>query len=64
MLRIIAGMEDADSGSVVFRNGLRVGFLEQLPPLDPDLTVLEACMSEDHHITSVISDYERRTGFR
>ncbi len=59
MLRIIAGMEDADSGSVVFRNGLRVGFLEQLPPLDPDLTVLEACMSEDHHITSVISDYER-----
>lgn len=59
MLRIIAGMEDADSGSVVFRNGLRVDFLEQLPPLDPDLTVLEACMSEDHHITSVISDYER-----
>ncbi len=59
MLRIIAGMEDADSGSVVFRNGLSVGFLEQLPPLDPDLTVLEACMSEDHHITSVISDYER-----
>ena len=40
-LNIIAGKEDYDSGNVVFRNGLRVGYLEQLPPMDGDMTVLE-----------------------
>ncbi|MDE6717354.1 MAG: ATP-binding cassette domain-containing protein [Muribaculaceae bacterium] len=40
-LNIIAGKEDYDSGNVVFRNGLRVGYLEQLPAMDGDMTVLE-----------------------
>ncbi|MDE5791239.1 MAG: ATP-binding cassette domain-containing protein [Muribaculaceae bacterium] len=40
-LNIIAGKEDYDSGNVVFRNGLRVGYLEQLPLMDGDMTVLE-----------------------
>ncbi len=40
-LNIIAGKEDYDSGNVVFRNGLRVGYLEQLPPMDPEMTALE-----------------------
>ena len=31
LLNIIAGKEDYDSGSVVFRNDLRVGYLEQTP---------------------------------
>lgn len=45
LLRIIAGVEEADSGRVVPRRDLRVGFLEQVPPLDPDATVTEACDS-------------------
>lgn len=40
-LNIIAGREDYDSGNVVFRNGIRVGYLEQLPALEPDMTALE-----------------------
>ncbi|MBD5237822.1 MAG: ABC-F family ATP-binding cassette domain-containing protein [Bacteroidales bacterium] len=40
-LNIIAGKEDYDSGNVVFRNGIRVGYLEQLPPMDSDMSVLE-----------------------
>lgn len=35
LLSIIAGKEEADSGSVVFRNGLRVGLLDQSPVFDP-----------------------------
>ena len=31
LLRIIAGEESYDSGSLVFRNDLRVGYLKQLP---------------------------------
>ncbi len=40
-LNIIAGQEDYDSGNVVFRNDLRVGYLPQLPPFDPEMTALE-----------------------
>jgi ATP-binding cassette subfamily F protein uup len=43
LLNIIAGKEGYDSGSVVFRNGLRVGYLEQSPQYPAELTVLEAC---------------------
>lgn len=41
LLNIISGREDYDSGNVVFRNGLRVGYLEQVPPLDSGMTVLD-----------------------
>lgn len=39
-LNIIAGQEDYDSGNVVFRNDLRVGYLPQLPEFDPGQTAL------------------------
>ncbi|MBD5357075.1 MAG: ABC-F family ATP-binding cassette domain-containing protein [Bacteroides sp.] len=39
-LNIIAGKEDYDSGNVVFRNDLRVGYLPQLPEFDPEQTAL------------------------
>ncbi len=40
-LNILAGREDYDSGKVTFRNGIRVGYLEQLPPFDPDMNALD-----------------------
>jgi len=40
-LNIISGVEDYDSGDVVFRNDLRVGYLAQLPPFDPVQTALD-----------------------
>lgn len=40
LLSIIAGREDYDSGRVVFRDGLRVGYLEQYPEYDPEKSVL------------------------
>lgn len=40
-LNILAGREDYDSGRVVYRNGLRVGYLEQLPPMPEGMTPLE-----------------------
>lgn len=42
LLRIIAGKESADSGTIVTRSGLRVAILEQVPELSPDETPLEA----------------------
>lgn len=40
-LNIIAGKEDYDSGRITFRNGVRVGYLEQLPEMDGTMTALE-----------------------
>lgn len=40
-LNILTGREDYDSGNVVYRNGLRVGYLEQLPPMPAGMTALE-----------------------
>lgn len=46
MLRIIAGDESADSGTVVCRNGLRIGYLPQEPRFAPGATVRSAAMEE------------------
>lgn len=59
MLRIIAGIEPADSGTVTFRSGLRVGMLEQIPELTPGETVLRACMQGDTDTIRAIERYEQ-----
>lgn len=43
LLNILAKGDSYDEGSVVFRNGLRIGFLEQVPHLPMELNVLDAC---------------------
>ncbi len=45
LLSILAGKEGYDSGDIVFRRDLKVGFLEQSPAFDPDETVLDACFN-------------------
>lgn len=40
-LNILTGREDYDSGRVVYRNGIRVGYLEQLPPMPGGMTAVE-----------------------
>ncbi len=59
LLNIIAGGEDYDSGSVTFRNSLKVAYLVQAPTYDTQLTVLEACLTGDSPALSVIANYER-----
>ncbi|WP_053827106.1 ABC-F family ATP-binding cassette domain-containing protein [Lascolabacillus massiliensis] len=58
LLNIISGKEPYDSGRVVFRNDIRVDYLEQSPEFNPDLTVLEACFSADNDIVRLIARYE------
>lgn len=42
LLKILCGHEDADSGNVVARNGLKIGFLAQTPDFGTATTILEA----------------------
>lgn len=39
-LKVIAGMESTESGRVTINNGLRIRYLAQNPPYDPEATVL------------------------
>jgi ATP-binding cassette subfamily F protein uup len=41
LLSILAGEEDYDSGDIIFRNGIRVGYLNQTPYFDNDKDILE-----------------------
>ncbi|MFA6767166.1 MAG: ABC-F family ATP-binding cassette domain-containing protein [Parabacteroides sp.] len=59
LLNIIAGKEDYDSGSIVFRNDLRVGYLEQTPHFSKGLTVLQACFNSPNETVKVIAEYEK-----
>jgi ATP-binding cassette subfamily F protein uup len=45
LLSILSGKEGYDSGDIVFRRDLKVGFLEQSPVFDPDESVLDACFN-------------------
>ena len=47
LLSILTGKEGYDSGEIIYRRDLRVGFLEQSPRFDPEETVLDACFN--HH---------------
>ncbi|MDR2119486.1 MAG: ABC-F family ATP-binding cassette domain-containing protein [Tannerella sp.] len=58
LMRIVAGKESADEGSVTFRNDLRVGYLEQSPRYPDELTVLEACFSSTNPVVRLIAEYE------
>lgn len=58
LLSIIAGTEVPDSGSVTFRNDLRVGIVEQTPYIDPSKPVITACLAADTPVTKAIADYE------
>ena len=59
LLNIIAGREPFDSGSVTFKNDVRVAYLEQSPGFDPQLTVLQACFASGNEAALTIARYEQ-----
>ena len=61
LLRIVAGAESYDSGEVTYRNGLRVAYLAQLPELDGQLPVADACMSLGGEAVEAVREYEAAT---
>ena len=47
LLSILTGVEGYDSGKIIFRNDIRIGYLEQTPKFNPADTVLEACFNSN-----------------
>ena len=45
LLSIISGQDTYDSGEIVFRRNLKIGYLEQSPKFNPEDSVLDACFN-------------------
>ncbi len=59
LLDIIAHKTDADTGSVIFRNGLTVGYLQQDPVLNNSLTVRQQILTVNNKLAKISADYEQ-----
>ncbi len=47
LLSVLTGKEGYDSGKIICKRDLKIGYLEQSPQFDPDESVLDACFN--HH---------------
>ena len=58
MMKILVGKEESDKGSIAYNENVRIGYLEQLPQFDADLTIQEVISTGHTDIMSVIQRYE------
>ena len=58
LMRIIAGMEKADSGRVMIPRGSRVAFLPQNPSFEPENSVIDAVFDQGDPTLRLLHDYE------
>lgn len=64
LLSIISGSEGCDSGNIIFRKGLRIGFLLQTPHFDSDDTVLDACFNHQGESDKILKAKQILTQLR
>ena len=58
LLKVIAGEEPHEGGKITMRNDISVGYLEQEPDFDGELTVIEACLRRNSEKADIIARYE------
>lgn len=59
MMKILVGKEESDRGSIAYNENIRIGYLEQLPQFDTELTIQEVISTGHTDIMSVIQRYEK-----
>jgi len=58
LLKIIAGLEKPDSGSVAYRNGIRIEYVPQQPPFDSESTVIDQLFKGTSPEFVLLREYE------
>lgn len=58
LLKIVAGVNQADSGEIITMNGMRMGYLPQSPVFRPGTTVLEQVFYGDNPVMALVREYE------
>lgn len=59
LLNVLNGLDEADSGRIVFRKDIRVVYLNQNPSYQEENTVWEAVFDSDDPILQLVAKYER-----
>lgn len=59
LLDIISEKDVPDEGQVIYRNNIKVAFLEQEPDLDPELSIEETVFASENETLNIIRRYER-----
>ena len=47
LMSVLTGKEGHESGDIIYRRDLKIGYLEQSPKFDPDECVLDACFNHE-----------------
>lgn len=58
LMRMLAGKEEPDNGSIAFSDGIRVGYLEQYPSFDSGLTIADLAFGPDNPVSMIKHAYE------
>jgi ABC transport system ATP-binding/permease protein len=58
LLRIVAGLDQPDSGKIIFPKDYKISFLSQQPEMEPDRSVLDQVFSGEAPILKLMRDYE------
>ena len=58
LLKIIAGVDQADSGTIITMNGMRIGYLSQNPLFVDGTTVLQQVFRGENPQLALVRDYE------
>ena len=54
LLKIIAGIEDQDEGSIILRDGIRLAYLAQEPIFNEDLNINELINSSHSEVLQIM----------
>lgn len=58
LLNIISGKESADEGKVISRDGIKICYLSQLPEMDENADIIEACLAGGGKTAETVIRYE------
>ena len=61
LLNLLAGVDTPDSGTIIYRNDVRVGYLPQIPAFEGAKTVIDACLEGDDPRARAVMALERAT---
>lgn len=58
LMNILFGGDFADNGKIIYNQDIRIGYLRQLPDLNPEETILEAAFSSTGETITAVREYE------
>mgnify|MGYP000224068317 CR=1 FL=1 len=58
LLKVIAGLESTDTGRIIYRNGIKIEYLDQNPHFEEGTTVLEQVFKGNSPVMKLLRGYE------